>query len=75
MALTHGRRRIEMTRNRREETAGDIDRSHMNRCLSKAIAFKQTGQDEKAAEWARDLIRTMMDNDLLTDDDVRDTLT
>ena len=34
----------------------EIDRSHVNRCLAKAIAYKQSGQDAYAAEWAIMLI-------------------
>lgn len=33
-----------------------IDRSHVNKCLSKAIAYKNVGKDNEAAHWARKLI-------------------
>lgn len=33
-----------------------IDRSETARCLAKAIAYKQCGNDQAAAEWARKLV-------------------
>ena len=34
----------------------DIDRSEINRALAKAIAYKQCGQEHKAAMWAARLV-------------------
>ena len=34
----------------------DIDRSAVNTCLSKAIAYQQVGKTEEAEDWARELI-------------------
>jgi hypothetical protein len=36
-----------------------IDRSATAQALAKAIAFKQCGKDQEAAEWARRLIRLL----------------
>jgi hypothetical protein len=36
-----------------------IDRSEVNRALAKAIAFKNCGKDETAAEWAVRLVRLL----------------
>lgn len=33
-----------------------LDRSYLNQCLAKAIAYKQCGKDDKAAEWAKLLV-------------------
>jgi hypothetical protein len=37
----------------------NIDRSEVNRALSKAIAYKQCGKDQKAAAWAAELVRLL----------------
>lgn len=36
-----------------------LDRSEINRALSKAIAYKQCGQEEKAREWGKELIKQL----------------
>lgn len=36
-----------------------INRSEVSRALAKAIAFKQCGEDAKAAEWARQLVELL----------------
>lgn len=36
-----------------------IDRSLVNTALSKAIAYKNCGQDDKAAAWAVELVRLL----------------
>ena len=36
-----------------------IDRSEVARCLAKAIAYKQCGKDEEAAEWACKLVEAL----------------
>ena len=36
-----------------------IDRSAVSQALAKAIAYKQCGKDQDAAEWARKLIRLL----------------
>lgn len=36
-----------------------MDRHEINRALAKAIAFKQCGKNDKAAEWARKLIELL----------------
>jgi hypothetical protein len=36
-----------------------IDRSEVSRALAKAIAYKQCGKDQEAAEWAVKLIRQL----------------
>jgi hypothetical protein len=36
-----------------------IDRIEAARCLAKAIAFKQCGKDQEAAEWARRLVHAL----------------
>lgn len=49
-------------------TNGQIDRaamSGMNQALSKAIAFKNIGQDAKARVWAETLIRMMQQAGML----------
>lgn len=33
-----------------------IDRSHVARCLAKAIAYKHAGKDSDADAWARSLV-------------------
>lgn len=42
-----------------------IDRSATAQALAKAIAYKQNGQDEKAAEWARHLVGLLELSDIL----------
>jgi hypothetical protein len=36
-----------------------IDRSEVSRQLAKAIAYKQAGNDEEAARWARRLVESL----------------
>lgn len=36
-----------------------IDRSAVSRALAKALAFKGCGQDAKAEQWARELVRLL----------------
>ncbi len=36
-----------------------IDRSEVARALAKALAFKQCGKDNEAAEWARTLVKLL----------------
>ncbi len=36
-----------------------IDRSKVAQALAKAIAYKQCGQDEKAEQWARQLVELL----------------
>jgi hypothetical protein len=36
-----------------------IDRSATARALAKAIAYKQAGKDQDAAQWARELVRLL----------------
>lgn len=43
-----------------------IDRSEVNRALAKAIAYKQCGKDEKAAQWAARLVKLLECADILT---------
>ena len=43
-----------------------IDRSEVSRALAKAIAYKQCGKDEDAAQWARELVRLLECADILT---------
>ena len=33
-----------------------LDRSNIARMMAKAIAYKECGQDAKAADWARQLV-------------------
>lgn len=42
-----------------------IDRSEVSRCLAKAIAYKQCGQDALAAEWAINLVQALECADIL----------
>lgn len=42
-----------------------IDRSEVNRALSKAIAYKQCGKDVPAREWAKKLIELLELSDIL----------
>jgi len=42
-----------------------IDRTAVARALAKAIAFKCCGQDDKAREWARELVRLLQCADIL----------
>ena len=34
----------------------DIDRTEVNRCLAKSIAYQQVGKTEEAEDWARKLM-------------------
>lgn len=36
-----------------------VDRSEVSRSLAKAIAYKQCGKDQAAAEWARRLVEQL----------------
>lgn len=36
-----------------------IDRSEASRAMAKAIAYKQCGKNQEAAQWARELIRLL----------------
>lgn len=36
-----------------------IDRSEVSRSLAKAIAFKQCGKHDEAAQWARQLVQQL----------------
>jgi hypothetical protein len=36
-----------------------LDRSKINQALAKAIAYKQCGKEDEAAEWARRLIELL----------------
>jgi len=42
-----------------------IDRSEVNRALAKAIAYKQCGQNRKAAAWAAELVRLLECSEIL----------
>jgi hypothetical protein len=44
-----------------------MDRSEINRALAKAIAYKNCGQDAKAAAWARKLIHMLECAEILND--------
>ncbi len=37
----------------------NIDRSKVNQCLAKAIAYKNCGKDADALAWARELVRQL----------------
>jgi len=43
-----------------------MDRSEINRCLAKALAYKQCGKDRLAEMWAAKLIETLECADILT---------
>jgi hypothetical protein len=42
-----------------------IDRSEVNRALSKAIAYQNVGKTEEAEQWARELVRLLQLADIL----------
>lgn len=42
-----------------------IDRTAIAQAVAKAIAFKQCGQDAKAAEWARRVVELLECHDIL----------
>jgi hypothetical protein len=42
-----------------------IDRTATAQALAKAIAYKQNGQDDKAADWARRLVELLELSDIL----------
>lgn len=42
-----------------------IDRSAVNQALAKAIAYKNCGKDNMAAEWARELIKMLELSEIL----------
>lgn len=44
-----------------------MDRSAINRALAKAIAYKQVGKDEEAAQWARELVKLLELQEILVD--------
>ena len=44
-----------------------MDRSKLSQALSKAIAYKQCGQQEKAELWAIELIRLLGCAEILSD--------
>ena len=43
----------------------NIDRSEVNRCLAKAIAYKQCGKDQQAQAWAIQLVKALQCADIL----------
>ena len=45
----------------------DIDRTEINRCLAKAIAYQQVGKTEEAEDWARKLMAHLQLAGILTD--------
>lgn len=45
----------------------NIDRSAVNRALSKAIAFKQCGKDRVANEWAIELVKLLQCSEILSE--------
>ena len=42
-----------------------IDRSRLNTCLSKAVAYQQAGKPDQAEAWARELIKELNLADIL----------
>ena len=42
-----------------------IDRSKTAQALAKAIAYKQCGKDQEAAQWARELIKLLELSEIL----------
>jgi hypothetical protein len=42
-----------------------LDRSEVNRCLAKAIAYKNCGKDKEAELWARQLVKALECADIL----------
>lgn len=42
-----------------------MDRSEINRALSKAIAYRQAGKYDSANQWARELVRLLECEDIL----------
>jgi hypothetical protein len=42
-----------------------IDRAEVARALAKAIAYKQCGKDQEAADWARKLVRLLELSEIL----------
>lgn len=47
-----------------------IDRSEVNRALSRAIAYKNAGQDRKAEWWARELVKLLGQSGILNPWDI-----
>lgn len=43
-----------------------MDRNEINRALAKAIAYKQCGKNDQAAEWARKLVELLECAEILT---------
>ena len=48
-----------------------MDRSEINRALSKAIAYKNCGKDKEAQEWAKKLIYLLECAEILKEEDPR----
>lgn len=44
-----------------------IDRSEINRAVAKAIAYKNVGKDQEAAEWAVRLVHLLACADILAE--------
>lgn len=47
-----------------------MDRSQLNRALAKAIAYKNVGNDDEAARWARELVTLLELEDILVPEEV-----
>jgi hypothetical protein len=47
-----------------------MDRSEINRALAKAMAYKNCGKDDLAAEWARKLVELLECAEILSTEDV-----
>jgi hypothetical protein len=43
----------------------EINRSRLNTCLAKSVAYQQVGKTEDAEAWARELIRELQLADIL----------
>ena len=43
-----------------------IDRAAAAKAMAKAIAYKQCGKDDEAAQWARELVRLLECADILS---------
>lgn len=43
-----------------------IDRTAAAKAMAKAIAYKQCGKDDEAAQWARELVRLLECADILS---------
>lgn len=42
-----------------------VDRSEVSRAVAKAIAYKQSGKDKEAEQWAREVVRLLECADIL----------